>query len=788
MNRRLFSLLLAWALALAATAPRAQAPAAAAQALPDLALQPALRLNPPLARERPEAAPAAPTPLAAPLAGMPAPRSAEDSPVFIRADRIEGVAESYAEAEGGVELRTRTETVRAEWLRYDFLADEIWGKGGVVLRFGIDWITGPELRYKRDTETGFFREARFYFGENGARGSATMLRFAGPDRYDVVDARYTTCVAAREDWYLHIDELEIDQARKVGTGHGATLHFLGAPIAYTPWLEVPLSGERKSGFLTPVLGSSELRGIEFATPYYLNLAPNYDATILPRYMSKRGLQLAGQFRYLQPEWSGEIDGAYLYDDRQTGTNRYAVSWTHNQNVPQVPGLAGYWNLNKVSDDTYFSDLSASVGLTSQTSLPREAGLAWAQGPYSLLARVQSFQTLQVPGAPPAAEPYNRLPQLLLTVNDVEWAGLEFGLAAEYARFRQSARVEGDRVYAYPTISWSRNGPWWFVKAKGGVISRYYWLDEKREGSRNPSLTLPVASVDAGLYLERQDSFFGQDFVQTLEPRAYYAVIPYKDQSTLPNFDSALDDYNFPQLFTENRYLGYDRIGDANQLTLALSSRFLNASTGVEHLRVAVGQRYYFSSQQVTLANESPRSASSSDLLFGVEGRLSDAWSVAGLMQFNLDAWNTARVNVGARYTPAPGRVINGTYSYTRNLVDPAGGSAVLKQFDISAQWPVADRWSVVGRWNYSIVDSKTLEAVAGVEYNEDCWAFRLVGQRLTTTEQTTTSAVYAQIELNGLARFGTNPLELLRRSVPGYQKLNESAGSALERGGDFSDF
>ena len=187
-------------------------------------------------------------------------------------------------------------------------------------------------------------------------------------------------------------------------------------------------------------------------------------------------------------------------------------------------------------------------------------------------------------------------------------------------------------------------------------------------------------------------------------------------------------------------------------------------------------------------NEPARSASTSDLLFGAEGRLSDAWSAVGLLQFNLDSSNTERFNFGFRYTPSVARVINASYRFTRNLADPAGGTSSLKQFDLSTQWPIGERWSLLGRWNYSLVDGKTLEAVAGVEYNASCWVLRLVGHRLTTTSQTTTTAVYAQIVLNGLARFGTNPLDLLRRTVPGYQKTNEPTAAQRERSGDFTEF
>jgi len=287
--------------------------------------------------------------------------------------------------------------------------------------------------------------------------------------------------------------------------------------------------------------------------------------------------------------------------------------------------------------------------------------------------------------------------------------------------------------------------------------------------------------------EREWDIAGRSMVQTLEPRAFYVYVPYRNQNAAPIFDTALDDFNFGQLFSVNRYLGNDRIADANQLTLALSSRFIDAGTGIERLRLAVGQRFYFQDQRVVL-NESPRAASSSDFLMGVEGRLSEAWSLVGLWQYNFDASQTERVNAGVRYTPGPGRVLNATYSYSGQYVDPIGAQAPLNQWDLSAQWPLDANWTVLGRWNYSVLGHKTLEAVAGVEYNAGCWVLRLVGQRLTTTTQTTSNSIYLQIELNGLARIGTSPLDLLRRSVPGYLKTNDPTVSPRERDDPFADY
>ncbi|HWC46050.1 MAG TPA: LPS assembly protein LptD, partial [Casimicrobiaceae bacterium] len=566
--------------------------------------------------------------------------------------------------------------------------------------------------------------------------------------------------------------------RKVGTARRVSVHFLDVPVFYSPWLQFPLSNERKSGFLTPTLGSTGVRGFEVSTPYYLNLAPNYDATLTPRLMTKRGLMLGAQFRYLLGDATaplgsanGEMNAEILPHDRATGERRYALAWAHNEQF--APWLAGYFNVNKVSDDKYFADFADRVAITSQKILTREGGIAASRGPFDVLARVQSFQTLQDPNAP-IVPPYNRVPQVLASLRDTDWLGLTWSGSGEYARFSQEALVPtGERVVLYPQVAWRREGSAWFFEAKTGVHAREYLIDKTTPAltERHPSYTIPISSVDAGLVFERDLDVMKVPLTQTLEPRAYYVYVPYRDQRNAPIFDTAVDDFNFSQLFAENRYIGNDRIGDANQLTLALTSRFLDRATGAERLRLAVGQRFYFEDQRVSL-NEPLRSASTSDFLVSAEGRITDQWSMQSLLQYNFDAKEVERLNAGVRYTPSPGRVLNATWRYTRNIIDPTGAPTTLKQVDLSGQWPVSERWSLIGRWNYSLHDRKTLEAVAGIEYNADCWVLRVVGQRLTTTTQQATTSVFVQLEFSGLARVGTSPLELLRRSVPGYVPSN----------------
>jgi LPS-assembly protein len=702
----------------------------------------------------------------------------ERDAVYLRADTLDGESEKSIEASGKVELRTRRETVLADWLHYDLATEEFWAKGNVLMRRGVDWITGPEAKFKRSDQTGFFHQPEFHIGENASRGDARELLFVGENRYELKDFRYTTCVAGNDDWYLTSREVDLDRSRLVGTARNASISFKGVSIFYSPFLDFPLSNERKSGFLTPVFGSTSSRGIEMSLPYYFNLAPNYDATLTSRVMTRRGLQLNGQARYLFPDLSGEADVEGLAD-RVTGTNRYGLSWKHNQNFGGfLPGLAGYVNLQKVSDDAYFTDLSDRLVVTSQSTLPREAGLVYNRGPFSLLTRIQTFQTLQDP-ANPITPPYFREPQLLLTMNPVEWKGLDFQASGEYVRFRQPALVTGERSVLYPSVTWSQRGNAWFVSARTGLHMTHYDFDNSNAADaalpeQHLNRVVPISSVDSGLVFERDANLFGKEFTQTLEPRAYYVYIPYRRQDQIPPFDTAIDDFNFSQLFTENRYLGSDRIGDANQLTLAAVTRLLDPQTGEERMRFAVGQRYYYRTQRVTLT-EVPRSANTSDLLLSGEGRLSDVWSAAGALEYNLNHPQTERLDLGVRWQPGSGRVLNASYRFIRQQVGPTGDITQLKQMDLSGQWPFLDNWSAIGRWNYSLVDSKTLEGVVGLEYNGGCWAFRIVGQRLTTTTQQASTSVFVQFELNGLARLGTNPIDVLKRSVPGYLTVTDPA-------------
>jgi len=698
----------------------------------------------------------------------------EQGAVFLRADRTEGIGRQI-EASGHVELRAHRETVLADWMRYDQDTDTLQARGNVVVRRYGSWVAGPEIDYTRGEATGTLQAPSFYVDEVGGRGDAKTLTFDGPDAYTLSQGRFTTCQAPRNDWFLYADTMKIDTQRSVGTAYGASVRFMNVPLFYSPWLEFPLNNQRKSGFLTPTFGSSNARGFEFMIPYYLNLAPNYDATISPRIMTNRGLQLGGQFRYLfggALSMRGEINGEYLPDDQQTGTSRYLMSWKHEQGL--TPWMNAYVDATKVSDDNYFADLADRLAVTSQTTLSREAGIRMFQAPFSVLARVQNFQTLQDSSAY-IQPPYNRAPQVLVSMSDwmlpsLRSLDLSLSGSAEYTRFTHIDLTQGDRFTIQPTIAWKKQELGWFVTARAGIQQRNYWLDSNTTApttGKTLGVSIPVMSFDSGLTFEREGSLFGSRYVQTLEPRLFYVYVPYRNQDKMPVFDTTLDDFNFSQLFSENRYIGSDRFGDANQVTLAMTSRILGDS-GAEILRLMAGERFYFSDQRVVLPGEVPRSADSSDFLFGAEARLSHTWSASVLTQYNFDTSQYEQFNVSARWMPSPGKALSGSWRYTRQYQDPDKGLTELKQFDLAAQWPLTQRWSAVARWNYSLVDSKTLEVIGGLEYNADCWIIRAALHRLATTVSQTNTSFFLQLELSGLGRVGPSPLEVLRRSVPGY--------------------
>jgi LPS-assembly protein len=522
--------------------------------------------------------------------------------------------------------------------------------------------------------------------------------------------------------------------------------------------------------LAPYYSQNSRRGLEVGIPYYWNIAPEVDATLTPVYMVKRGEQLKSQARYLQSSYAGELKLEYLPNDEEFGHSRRGVSLQHVQTIQ--PNLTARVDYNKVSDDRYFIDLASQVRQVSLRTLTQDdymnyGSTAFGAG-YGLQARVQRVQTLQDPLAP-IVPPYDRLPQLNLNTGKSNLGGFaDGGLGVEFVRFRHESLVEGSRYSANPSVAVPLLGPGWFITPRAGMRYAGYSLDRTAEGQdAAPRVAIPWLSIDSGLVFDRDAHFLGNSVTQTLEPRLYYVYVPYRNQDRIPLFDTALADFNYSQLFSENRFSGGDRFGDANQLTLALTSRVLTQN-GQEALRGTIGQRYYFPEERVGLTPDSTlRTSTESDILASIGGHPSRSWTFDATTQYFLREGLLQRFGVAGRYSPEIAKVVNVSYRFNRATPDTAINA--IRQIDLSGQWPLAQGWYGVGRYNYSLLDKRLLEGLAGFEYNAGCWVFRSVVQRIQAAAGVSSSALIFQIEFAGIGQFGTDQAsEFLKRNVPGY--------------------
>ncbi len=710
--------------------------------------------------------------------------SSEDAPAFLSARRLEGQKGNRIEAAGDAELRRSGQAIFADHLIYQQDTREVVADGAVRIEQGGDVLTGMHLEYNLDTRVGDMTKTEYRLAESNARGGAANMHMDGKGNYFLRDVTYTTCPAGNDDWMLDMGRLDLDRTTQIGVAHGAVIEFKGVPILYSPWMDFPLKGQRKTGFLAPVFGSTSAGGAEFTLPLYLNLAPNYDATIAPRYMAKRGLMLNDEFRYKTDTYYGVAELDNIQHDLLTQTARSHQSYKQVQNLGG--GFSDTVSLDRVSDDAYYRDLATSVAGSSQVNLLRAGALNYSGGWWNASTSVQSFQTLQDPLVP-VAIPYKVLPQVLLTARHDVYGG-SASFAGEYDNFSHPTAINAQRLVLNPSISYPLvNDSGYYITPKFGVhYADYVFGLNNFAGQPNASVSVPIFSLDSGMAFEHDVNISGKDLVHTLEPRAYYVYIPYRNQDMLPVFDTALSTFSYSQMFTENRFLGGDRVGDANQITLAATSRIIDANNGAELLRGVIGERFSFTQPRVNLivptttttatATTAPpgtpiAGTNKSDILAGLSGKPTQSLSFDTLVQYNPSGLGAEMYSISGRYQPQLGKVLNVGYRFTSPNVNP---NLSMRQVDISEQWPLWGRWTSAAHWSYSMLEKRMLEGLVGLEYNQTCWVARIVVQRYTTSTLAVSTSIFIQLDLTGLAGVGSDPMDALRRSVPGYTKLNQN--------------
>lgn len=733
-------------------------------------------------------------------------------PVFIEADRLSGRTDQDLLIEGGVVLRKAGTVIRADRMEYESPTDQVRASGNVRINRKGNVFEGPLLELKIDAFEGFFNAPRYHFLRNDGQGDAERADFLDASRTIIHNATYTTCLrrpgpAWMPDWILRATRLELDNDEDVGIAHGAVLSFKDVPILPLPAVSFPLSDKRKSGFLPPTIGAGSDNGIEVSAPYYWNIAPNRDATLTPKLMTHRGIDLGAEFRYLEPSFNGMVRGNYTPADRLTDTDRWGASLAHQQlELTDYGALRLGFNVNRVSDNNYWRDYTFNGTSTNATTfagaaitqrlLPNDAFAQWAWGPFTSTMRVLRWQTLQDATAP-IVPPYDRDPQWSGRFALTNVQGLDWAVDLDATRFvsdpLQTLQPNARRGFAQLQVSRPWLAPAGFITPKLQLHAAAYQYDAAlADGSQSASSAVPTLSLDSGLVFERDVRLWDHDLVQTLEPRAFYVYTPYRNQSQLPNYDTAQNDFNFASVFTENAFTGHDKISDNNLLTLGLTTRFLDAQSGAQIARFGVAQRLRFEDQRVTLdANAKPAQQGFSDVMLGASFNLDERWMLDSTLQYNAKTDQSERLVLGLRYHPSAYRVVNAAYRFQRDNA---------QQLDVSWQWPLNDLWGdpglglqagqgqgpgryyAVGRVNYSFNEGRLVDTVLGVEYDAGCWLARVVMERVQTSTSTASGRLMFQMEFVGFARLGISPLQTLTHNIARYQNLRDFGGSTSRFG------
>jgi len=746
-------------------------------AIRGLALFPLLAQSPAHADEQPcpsSVSEAQVRPAATPPAPKTDPATAKTE---ITGDKVEYNIHGHMVLSGNVLMQQGDRRIRADYLEYDAAKQHAAVKGGVEYSDPLLTLRGNSGTYSPALGADF-EGTQFELPSRGARGAARNLKVEGNGKVTLEDVSFTTCPADKPSWQIEAKSIVLDTHAQQGTGRGTKVEFQGVPILYAPWFSFPISDQRKSGFLFPNVGGSSRSGAELEVPYYWNIRPNLDFTASPVYYSKRGIDLGGELRYLTRRQRGAFEFNYLphddaYASEQADANpgvpvdadRWRLKLNHLAELP------GDWRFHidatDVSDTDYFENFEKGPEGTSIAFAERLAELSYRDEHFNVRAQVQDFQTIDEELADDQ-RPYTRAPRILASGDWGRGGALEYGFDSELVDFERSTGVTGWRFDVVPHVGLDWSAPGFFVRPSVGYRYTQYALDGQAPGlDDSPSRALPIATLDAGLVFERSSGSHGQRRL-TLEPRALYLYTPFRAQDQLPVFDTGLPDLNLVQLFRTNRFVGADRVNDANQVAFGLTSRLLDSANGTQYLAVSVGEAYYFDTPRVVLPDEPVQERNTSDFIAQVSLTAYKNWNIEAGLQWDPEDSNTERSQIRVQYRPNGEHVINVGYRFQRERIEQA---------EVSGAWSLGKRWNAFGRFVYSMLDEKTLDEFAGFEYKACCFKIRGVARRsVSNRDGSSESSFYVQLELNGLASVGTSADAFLERTIRGYSRETSPPG------------
>lgn len=693
---------------------------------------------------------------------------------------------------GNVDLTRADQHMMAEKLSYDTVAETMDAQGNVIYSESTLALAGDTVSMSLSRDEARLRKALFIAGDGPIRGSAeTVYRDSKSlSRYN--QAAFTSCPPGDQDWVAHASRVKINRESGLGSAKNAWLEFKGVPFLYTPYISFPVDNRRTTGLLAPSFGSTQRNGFDVAAPFYWNIAPNFDDIITPRYMAKRGGMLRNKFRYLTESSTGVLGTEILPYDQLKDKSRYSA--TFQDKTTFAPGLRSNVNLNYVSDDEYFNDMNNALGFQTNRFLPSTAYLYYTGTPgVSFSGGINHYQSVDKT-ITDVNMPYDMLPRVNLDLNhEFEDMPINLAMDNQYTHFYHGERVNGQRINLAPSVSLPLESSAGFLIPKiTGQFTQYQLSEQTLAGIKagqpgSINRMLPVFSVDSGLLFERGLDIGDSGYTHTLEPRAFYLYIPRKDQTDIPLFDTAAYDTNFYSLFRENRFSSYDRIQDANQITLAGTSRFIDNKTGLEPLKISLGQILYFQDRTVDLDylkdTRAPENSSTSNFVGELSGQVTKYLSYTTGAQWDPIANGFARTQAGLRYRNQPDQIFDIGYRWRNN--NPNDLSSLSKteisQSDVSFRWPLAVGWYGLGRWQYSFNFGKTTESFIGIEKETCCWRLRFIGRRYINGANNANfdnanakpeNAFFIQLELKGLTSFGDDVDQFLQRNLNGYRPAN----------------
>ncbi|MGZ8176072.1 MULTISPECIES: LPS assembly protein LptD [Methylobacter] len=724
----------------------------------------------------------------------------EASPLDIDSDYAEIFENEIYSYTGNVEMTRADQRSVSNKATYDTVSETLDLQGSVYYSEDELALHSESASLNLASDQARLRDALFISPATPLRGRAKTIYRENSTLSRYKGVAYTSCRPGNQDWVVHASELKMNKISGQGSAKNAWLEFKGTPVFYSPYMSFPIDNRRLSGFLAPSFGHTQRAGLTLATPYYWNIAPNYDATIRPRYLSNRGALLGGEFRYLTGTSKGSADMEFMTHDSILNTSRYLLGFKDTSQF--TPHISSNLNLNKVSDKTYFTDLGNALSMSTYSSyLVSQGSLNYVNTGVSLRGSATSYESID-PAITDAGLPYRTLPRVNLNLNHAfGFMPLNTVMDAEYVYFQHSTLPNAQRANVRPSVSFPLQTASAFLTPKLSLQHTQYSLSSPKDSaalaSNSISRTLPVFSADSGLYLEKDVNFSNKSYLHTLEPRLFYLYIPRTDQSTIPIFDSGITDFSFNSMFLENRFSSVDRVQDANQLSAALTTRLVDAKSGREKLKLSVGQIAYFQDRKVNLPGYQeplpgyfPDTDKLSNLVTDLNLGLTDHLSLSSGAQWNPHLNRVVRQNIGLHFQNGPGEIINLGYRYRKNIVYPDFSG--LRPYDIinsdiSFHWPVYNEWSAVGRWSYSLLNNNTQESFIGAEKENCCWRFRVIGRRwingigvnsdpnnpnapvalnATGIPQT---GVFFQIELKGLTGIGTKLEQFFEQQINGYR-------------------